>query len=754
MNDFTTVAFSVINRNEDVFELTQVHGLHGVVICNPEDPSENWFSPKLIHSLGYNDRENLSLTKIVAPRDKEVIAELSNTDNFYGEVLSGEIAFLHSKGFLVPMSYKAMYSERKVIIALKKISDYSHININSDLDFQRGQLLETILETIDVGIIACDDEGKLTLFNKAAKKWHGLPAANIPHTEYAGYYNLYHPDGETLFKTHELGLIDMLENGVIRYPEMIIKPQNDRERYIVASGARLYDEEKNVSGAVIALHNITEWKAAEEKLRIREKTFKGSFKNAADGMAITDATGTCIEVNERLCQIMGYSADELKTLNFQEVTYPDDLEEDLRLWTELLKGERDFYQIEKRAIHKSGKIKYVIVSVAIVRDENNAPYHFITQITDISSLKEAEEKLRISEEMFRATFKHAADGMSIADTNGKFMEMNDSLCEMVGYSPEELKTMDFLQITHPDDIEDDMKGMKELLNSERDFIHKEKRYIHKNGKEVPILLSVSVVRDDDSKPLYTIGQMTDITELKSAQKELDRILNVTIDQNNRLNNFAHIVSHNLRSHSGNLEMLLNIYTEEHPDAKENEVIQMALTASEKLKETIQDLNEIAFNDLVISKKVIPVNLRKSVTETLGGINALIKKAKLQVYNNIPEDLEVLSLPAYLESIILNFSTNAIKYRSVEREPILCFEAVKEDEFIKLSIEDNGKGIDLEQYGEKLFGMYKTFHQNEDAKGIGLFITKNQIEAIGGEIEVKSEVNKGTIFTIYFKYEKK
>lgn len=254
--------------------------------------------------------------------------------------------------------------------------------------------------------------------------------------------------------------------------------------------------------------------------------------------------------------------------------------------------------------------------------------------------------------------------------------------------------------------------------------------------------------------IHCIGQMTDITEIKSAQQELDRILNVTRDQNNRLNNFAHIVSHNLRSHSGNIEMLLDIYTEEHPEAKEDEIIQMALTASEKLKETIKDLNEMAFLNLSVSEKIIPINLRKSVGDALGSINAFIRKANLQVFNKIPEKFEVLSVPAYMESIILNFATNAIKYRSSEREPILRFDAVKKNGYIKLSIEDNGMGIDLKKYGEKLFGMYKTFHKNEDAKGIGLFITKNQVEALGGKIEVESEVSKGTVFTIFFKYEKK
>jgi signal transduction histidine kinase len=105
------------------------------------------------------------------------------------------------------------------------------------------------------------------------------------------------------------------------------------------------------------------------------------------------------------------------------------------------------------------------------------------------------------------------------------------------------------------------------------------------------------------------------------------------------------------------------------------------------------------------------------------------------------------VPAYIESIFLNLTTNAIKYRDPEKEPTLTIQSYIEDQFIVLSVEDNGKGIDLERYGNKIFGMYKTFHGNKDARGIGLFITKNQIESMGGTIEVESEVGVGTKFRV-------
>ena len=114
------------------------------------------------------------------------------------------------------------------------------------------------------------------------------------------------------------------------------------------------------------------------------------------------------------------------------------------------------------------------------------------------------------------------------------------------------------------------------------------------------------------------------------------------------------------------------------------------------------------------------------------------------------EINVLAVPAYLESIILNLITNAIKYKSPDRPVVLKIKSGMEGDFAFLSIADNGLGIDLDRHGSKLFGMYKTFHSHPEARGIGLFISKNQIEAMGGHIEVESEMGKGTTFTTYFK----
>ena len=115
-----------------------------------------------------------------------------------------------------------------------------------------------------------------------------------------------------------------------------------------------------------------------------------------------------------------------------------------------------------------------------------------------------------------------------------------------------------------------------------------------------------------------------------------------------------------------------------------------------------------------------------------------------------KDINIQIVPAYLDSILMNFITNGVKYKHPDREPTLKFSTEKKGEYTLLNIEDNGLGIDLDKYGSKLFGMYKTFHTNKDSRGIGLYITKNQVEAMHGKIEVESKLGEGTKFKVFFK----
>ncbi|MCO5949971.1 PAS domain S-box protein [Mucilaginibacter flavidus] len=285
-----------------------------------------------------------------------------------------------------------------------------------------------------------------------------------------------------------------------------------------------------------------------------------------------------------------------------------------------------------------------------------------------------------------------------------------------------------------------------------EYESREWTYVRKDGSTFPVQLVVTAIKNQQGGITGFLGVATDISELKKAENEMRSLLEITTDQNNRLKNFAHIVSHNLRSHTGNIDMCLDLYIEENDGVSENEYIKLLKQSINNLKETIANLNEVVLMNTSFSEKLVPINLFNAIESAANNVSQLARDAMVTIKNKADPQLEILAIPAYLDSVLLNFITNGIKYRSPDREANVTFTTIIKNDFVVLQIKDNGLGIDLKRHSGKLFGMYKTFHGNKDARGIGLFITKNQIEALGGKVEVESEIGKGTKFKIYFKHE--
>ncbi|MGO4816805.1 sensor histidine kinase [Flavobacterium sp. W22_SRS_FP1] len=232
------------------------------------------------------------------------------------------------------------------------------------------------------------------------------------------------------------------------------------------------------------------------------------------------------------------------------------------------------------------------------------------------------------------------------------------------------------------------------------------------------------------------------------------MLEYTEEGNARLRNFAYIVSHNLRSHSGSISSLITLLEEENKELSHNELFQYLDKAAENLAETILHLNEVVEISLSRTQKWERINLKRCISKTVESIAILSKKATVTILNEVKENFNFKTIPAYLQSIILNFLTNGIKYKSENRTSFIKVSSYSSGKYIVLQFQDNGFGIDLEKYRKDLFGMYKTFHNNPESKGSGLFIAKNQIDVLGGKIEVESEVDVGTTFKIYLPNEKK
>lgn len=244
--------------------------------------------------------------------------------------------------------------------------------------------------------------------------------------------------------------------------------------------------------------------------------------------------------------------------------------------------------------------------------------------------------------------------------------------------------------------------------------------------------------------------VADISPVKILELELVKSNHIIREQNNRLFNFANIVSHNLRSYSNNLKSIVDLLVNAESEIERKELLTFLKGVSTEFSSTVSHLNEIVEVQNAGIIKAERIHLNTFINKSINALAIQIKTSKATVYNNVSDDLVIYGNSAYVESIILNLLTNAIKYRHPERNPLIEFDVLKNDQEFALTIKDNGRGIDLKKHGRDLFGMYKTFHGNADARGIGLFITKFQVETMGGHIEVQSIENNGSMFSVYFR----
>ncbi len=403
----------------------------------------------------------------------------------------------------------------------------------------------------------------------------------------------------------------------------------------------------------------------------------------------------------------------------------------------------------------------------MVKDENGKILYFISQIVDITTQKTFEIQLANTIAYNQAILDASTQVAIIGtDTKGIITTFNEGAEQLLGYDAEELINKETPQLIHiQEEVETVAQKHFEETTEEIEgfdvFVHNAKKgkaetkewtYRRKDGSTFPVLLSVTAIKQKDTITGF-LGIATDITQMKQVEKETLALLEIAESQNERLKNFAYIVSHNLRSHSGGISTLVELIELEFPDFSQSDFFDYLKKSSLNLTETIKHLTEVVQINLSAKEKLETVSLKPIIDNNINSLISLAKNANINITNEVQNHVKVNAIPAYLDSVIMNFITNAIKYNSKERESFLKIQSEETNKHVVLKFVDNGLGIDLKKHGNKLFGMYKTFHQHEDSRGIGLFITKNQIQSMNGKIEVESQVNIGTTFKIYLENEK-
>jgi PAS domain S-box-containing protein len=347
--------------------------------------------------------------------------------------------------------------------------------------------------------------------------------------------------------------------------------------------------------------------------------------------------------------------------------------------------------------------------------------------------------IKIDEETFRSAMEYASIGMALVDLNGAWLKVNRSVCELLGYTEDELMQIDFQSITHPEDLGQDLQFVQQLLNKQIKTYQMEKRYFHKDGHIIWVLLSVSLIWGNDDQPKYFISQLQDVTR----QKQADRIKS----------EFISVVSHELRtpltSIRGSLGLVANKIAGELPD-KANRLIQIAYENSERLILLINDILDI---DKIASGKMrfdlqeenLVTVLQKSIDSNQSYADKFGVSIKL-VTNH--DHVNVRIDEARLMQVLSNLLSNASKF-SPENDVITVSLSIS-DEMAHIIVKDNGPGIP-ESFKSKIFERFSqadsSLTRSKGGTGLGLHISREIIDHMNGKIGFNEDAAQGAEFWI-------
>lgn len=458
--------------------------------------------------------------------------------------------------------------------------------------------------------------------------------------------------------------------------------------------------------------------------------------------------------NKGIQGVFGYKKEDVGTTStwwFDRIHPEDSLKMSVKLYS-FLEQKTERWQDEYRFKCADGSYKYVFDRGFLLFDNEGKAVRMIGAIQDITKQKEEEQRLKLLETVITQT----KDAVVITDTDTSenpipnIIFVNEAFTKMTGYKPKEVIGKSPIMFTGPKADRKELEKLSNAIQKYKECFIETISY-KKNGTEYWVNFSMIPVTNKDGEHTHWISIQRDVTKEKEQQSEREQLIRELTQNNKDLKQFSYITSHNFRAPLSNLTGLLNLLDDVPVENEElQEILNGFRRSTQLLNETIDDLVKVVIikdNPSILKESVSIIEIFENVFFQLSNqIN--LHKPNLKI--EIDPELCITINKAYMESIILNLVSNALKYRSPEKTPKITIKAFDKDNFVNLVIKDNGIGIDLEKNHDKIFGLYQRFHDHPDSKGLGLYLVKSQIEAMGGSIEVESQVNKGTQFTLTFK----
>ncbi len=485
----------------------------------------------------------------------------------------------------------------------------------------------------------------------------------------------------------------------------------------------------------------------EAERRQMAQRFSAAFESSAIGMALLTLDGNLLAANAAVCRMSGYTEEELRRRNDRENVYPPDADVGMDRFAEMLAGQRGYYSVERRYVRKNGGVFWVRLTLSLVRDDRGQPAYLVGQIEDIDEQKRKSAALAESEARFRTMFETSAIGIGIMGLDRKVLSANPALCQMYGYTCEELVGQTSVLVIHPDDYPRSLQALQDLLAGKCNQFSDERRYVRKNGEVFWARIAMSMVRDAEGAPLYIVGMVADINEERLAKERLaaqeaeyrrqleQRIAERTeelsaanerlrekatqdavIAERTRLARDLHdAVTQTLFSTTLIADVLPDIWAMNPAEGKRRleEVRQLTRGALAEMRTLLVELRPNALTEIPL-----PILLRQ-LTEGLVSRARIIIQFNAEGACKLPPDVQVGFYRIAQEAL-----NNVVKHARASQAVVtlrLC-------EPVRLTVADNGVGFDLSAV---------------TADHLGLRIMRERAEAIGARLSVYSEPGEGT-----------
>lgn len=350
-----------------------------------------------------------------------------------------------------------------------------------------------------------------------------------------------------------------------------------------------------------------------------------------------------------------------------------------------------------------------------------------------------------SEEKFR-TLTEKANASIFITRDSRFVYANPETTRLTGYDLDDIYTMNLIDIFGKHEEKSISKSIKSIMSNASKNLRNERMMVAKGGEQKYIDITSNSIFYNGENAIISIA--IDVTEKHKKDEERIALIDRLTQQNQDLEQFSYIISHNLRSPVAGIIGLISIIDKDSYNNELNtEVLNRIESSANNLDRVIQDLNEIISVKKNTHQRKQNIYFEELLSEFKSAHAEMIKTAKGIINIDVSKAASIKSIKPYLDSIISNLLTNALKYKKVKENAIVTFETKRQNEYIELIISDNGMGIDLKKYRSKLFKFKQRFHLNIEGQGIGLYLVKTQVEAIGGTIEIESTINVGTRFIV-------